>query len=285
MSGRRWPSTRPRWDISPQDTSAERVLSRLQRAESMFDIKLVKGASPGGGALISAFPSVGMVGSIAGSYIAEFLKMERIAYVLSDDVPPAALVQDGVPTYPLRVMGHKNLSILTSEFQLPLVMTGQLAKAMMDWSRENKYEVIIGLEGLMTEQPAEGSKESEVRVFGVGSTTRAREMIAKAGIEQFKIGMITGVSGALLSEGEMVDQDVVVLLVSANALYPDAKGAAKLVEAVTKLLPTVKIDLAELYQEAEKIDENVKATVERTKELLAARQSQAERLGKSYMYG
>ena len=56
-------------------------------------------------------------------------------------------------------------------------------------------------------------------------------------------------------------------------------------EAVTKLLPTVKIDLAELYQEAEKIDENVKATVERTKELLAARQSQAERLGKSYMYG
>jgi uncharacterized protein len=256
-----------------------------ERAGSMFDIKLVKGASASGGVLISAFPSVGMVGSIAGSYIAEFLKMDRIAYVLSDDIPPAALVQDGVPTYPLRVMAHKNLSILTSEFQLPLAMTGQLAKTVMEWSKENKYEVIVGLEGLMAEQAAEGSEEREVRVFGVGSTTRAREMIAKANIEQFKLGMITGVSGALLSEGERVSQDIVVLLVTANALYPDARGAAKLVEAVTKMLPAVKIDLAELYQEAEKIDENVKATVERTKELLAARQSQAERLGKSYMYG
>jgi uncharacterized protein len=251
----------------------------------MFEIKLVKGASLGGGALISAFPSVGMVGSIAGSYIAESLKMDRVAYVLSDEVPPAALVQDGIPTYPLRVMGYKNLSILTSEFQLPLVLTGQMAKTIMEWSQANKYEVIIGLEGLMTEQNVEVDEDREVRVFGVGSTKRAREMIEKAGIEQFKIGMITGVSGALLSEGERIGQDVVVLLVSANALYPDAKGAAKLVEAVTKLLPTIKIDLSELYEEAEKIDENVKAAVERSKELLTARQSQAERLGKSYMYG
>jgi uncharacterized protein len=249
----------------------------------LFEIKLVEGVSTGGGALISAFPSVGMVGSIAGSYIAESLKMERVAYVLSDDIPPAALVQDGIPTYPLRVMGHKNLSILTSEFQLPLVLTGQLAKTMMDWSKASGFEMIIGLEGLMTEQNLEEGQE--VRVFGVGSTKRARDMIEKAGIEQFKIGMITGVSGALLSEGERIGQDVVVLLVNANALYPDAKGAAKLVEAVTKVLPTLKIDLSELYEEAEKIDENVKATVERTKELLAARQSQAERLGKSYMYG
>jgi uncharacterized protein len=249
----------------------------------MFEIKLVKGASAGGGALVSAFPSVGMVGSIAGSYIADSLKMTRIAYVLSDDVPPAALVQDGIPTYPLRVMGYKNLSILTSEFQLPLVLTGQMARTIMDWSKANGYEMIVGLEGLMTEQRIE--PEKEVRVFGVGSTKRARDMIEKAGIEQFKIGMITGVSGALLSEGERLGEDVIVLLVSASALYPDARGAARLVDAVTKLLPAIKIDLSELYEEAEKIDENVKATVERTKEMLAARQSQAERLGKSYMYG
>jgi predicted ATP-grasp superfamily ATP-dependent carboligase len=68
-------------------------------------------------------------------------------------------------------------------------------------------------------------------------------------------------------------------------MYPDARGAAKLIEAMTKLLPSVQLDLKDLYKEAEMIEENVKATVERTKEMLAARQSQAERLGKSYMYG
>jgi len=220
----------------------------------VFEIRLVKGAAPGGGALISAFPSVGMVGTIAGSYIAESLKMERIAYVLSDDIPPAALVQDGVPTYPLRVLGYKNLSMLTSEFQMPLPLAGQMAKTIMDWSGEHKFDVILGLEGLMMNQSVEPEPESEIRVFGVGSTGRARGMISKAGIEQFKMGMITGVSGALLSEGEMKDRDVVVLLVTANALYPDARGTAKLVDSVTKMIPTVKVDMKELYEEAERIE-------------------------------
>lgn len=232
---------------------------------------------------MTAFPSVGMVGAIAGSFIAESLKMERIAYILSDDVPPAAIVQEGVPSYPLRILGHKDMSILTSEFQMPLTMSGQLAKTLMNWAGANGYGTILALEGLMSGQEVEPDKE--VRVFGVGSTKSAREQLAKSGIEQFKIGMITGVSGSLLSEGERMGRDVICLLVEANAMYPDARGAAKLVEALTKLLPSVQVDLKELYKEAEMIDENVKATVERTKEMLAARQSQAERLGKSYMYG
>ncbi|HJX04615.1 MAG TPA: PAC2 family protein, partial [Thermoplasmata archaeon] len=194
-----------------------------------------------------------------------------------------ALVQEGVPTYPLRIVGHKNLAILSSEFPLPLSLATPLAKTMLSWASENKYDLIVGLEGLMTEQTAEQPKDA--RVFGVGSTVHARDLLAKAGIEQFKVGMITGFSGALLSEGDLEEKDVVVLLADANAFYPDARGAAKLVEAVDKLLPSVEVDMKELYEEAEKIEENVKATVEQAKELLTARQAQAERLGKSYMYG
>lgn len=249
----------------------------------MFEIQLVKGVRPSGGTLVTAFPSVGMVGAIAGSFVSESLKMERIAYILSEDVPPAALVQEGIPSYPLRVLGYKGMSVLTSEFQIPLPLASQLAKSLMGWAGSNGYGTILCLEGLMTGQEAEPDKE--VRVFGVGSTKSARDQVEKAGIEQFKIGMITGVSGALLSEGERVGADIICLLVEANAMYPDARGAAKLVEAMTKFLPSVQLDLKELYKEAEMIEENVKATVERTKEMLAARQSQAERLGKSYMYG
>ncbi len=249
----------------------------------MFEIELVKGTKPSGGTLVTAFPSVGMVGAIAGSFISESLKMERIAYILSDDVPPAALVQEGIPSYPLRILGHKNMSILTSEFQIPLTLSTQLSTSIMNWTKENGFCSILALEGLMSGQEAEPDKE--VRVFGVGSTKAARSILEKAGIEQFKIGMITGVSGAMLSEGERIGRDVMCLLVEANAMYPDARGAAKLIEAMTKLLPSVQLDLKDLYKEAEMIEENVKATVERTKEMLAARQSQAERLGKSYMYG
>jgi uncharacterized protein len=249
----------------------------------VFEIKTVKGARIDGGALVTAFPSVGMVGTIAGSYMADSLKMPRVAYVVSDDLPPAALVIDGVPGYPLRVLGSKGFSILASEFQIPPQLAGPFSKAVLEWAEGSKFDVIVCLEGLMTDQTIE--QPTEVRVLGVGSTESARQMLADAGIEQFKTGVITGVSGAMLSDGERLGKPVICLLAEANAMYPDARGAAKLVESVDKLLPAIKIDIKELYEEAAKIEENVKATVERTKELLAARQGQAERLGKSYMYG
>lgn len=251
-----------------------------------FEVQLLKNAKATGGALVTAFPSVGMVGSIAASYIADSLKMERIAYVVSQEVPPAAIVQDGIPTYPFRVLGHVGLSIMTTEFQIPLSLAGELASTIISWSQESGYSMVIGLEGLMTGQEAAVTEpEKGAKVFGVGSTQRMRDAVKKAGIDQFTTGMITGVSGALLSEGERTGKDVICLLVDANAMYPDARGAAKLVESLTKLLPNLELDLKVLYQEAEKIEENVHATVERTKELLAARQGQAERLGRSLMYG
>lgn len=250
----------------------------------MFEIQLAKGAKPSGGALITAFPSVGMVGTIAGNYVADSLKMEKIAYVLSDEIPPAALVQEGIPSYPLRILGYKRVSIMTSEFQIPLALSNQLARTMMDWGAANGYDLIVGMEGLMTNQE-QSEPNKAPRVFGVGSTARTRELLERSGIEQFKMGMITGVSGALLSEGERSGRDIICLLVEANAMYPDARGAAKLVESVTKVLPSLQVDIQELNKEADIIEENVKETVEKTKEMLAARQGQTERMGRSYMYG
>lgn len=249
----------------------------------MFDIVPADGTKPEGGVLIMAFPSVGMVGTIAGNYILEALKMERTAYVISDDIPPAALIQDGVPGYPLRISSHGKVSVLSSEFQMPLTLAGAMARAVLEWSGKNGFHVIVCLEGLMSEKSM-GSEEP-ARVFGVGTTDRARNMLETAKVEQFKAGVVTGVSGALLSEGERTKRDVACLLAEASAMYPDARGAAKLVESISAMLPSVDIDVKELMEEAARIEENVKATVDKTKEMLAARQGQAERLGKSFMYG
>lgn len=202
---------------------------------------------------------------------------------MSDDIPPAALIQEGIPGYPLRIVSKDKLAILSSEFQLPLNLSGKMARAILEWSRKNGYDTILCLEGLLSDKPVEENKDA--RVFGVASTMRSRDMLVKAKIEQFKTGVITGVSGALLSEGERLGRDIVCLLADANPMYPDARGAAKLVESVSEMLPSVDIDVKELIEEAGRIEENVKWTVKKTKEMLTTRQGQAERQGKSYMYG
>ena len=54
---------------------------------------------------IVGFPSLGLVSSIATSFLAKELKLDLIAAVSSPSFPPYAIVQGGVPMCPVRIYG------------------------------------------------------------------------------------------------------------------------------------------------------------------------------------
>ncbi|MEM2839908.1 MAG: PAC2 family protein [Thermoplasmata archaeon] len=248
-----------------------------------FEILLEKDVSVEETILIAGFPGVGLTSTIATNFVVDSLKMEHAGYMISDKLPPAAIVQSGIPMYPVRFYKKDKLMILLSDFALPIQLSKMMSDTLLNWNgSRKKFKAIITLEGLMAEPTAE---EKEIRVFGVGSTPAAREWLKKTDVEIFDHGWITGISGLLLSEGSRLKRDVVCLLADANPMYPDARSAAKLVETVDKLLPEVEIDLKPLYEEAAKIEENIKQQMEKAKEILAARQGPAARMTKNYMYG
>ncbi|MDH4123133.1 MAG: PAC2 family protein [Thermoplasmata archaeon] len=248
-----------------------------------FEILLEKEVNIDGATLIAAFPGVGLTSTIAANFIVDALKMDLVGFMLSDKLPPAAVVQGGIPLHPVRLYRKDKLAILLSDFALPIQLSKTMSDTLFNWNGSSKhFKTIITLEGLMTEPTQE---PKEIRVFGVGSTDPARDWLKKAAIEIFDHGWITGVSGLLLSEGNRLGRDVVCLLADANAMYPDARSAAKLVETIDVLLPEIELDLKPLYEEAEKIEENIKSQMDKAKELLAARQVPASRMSKNYMYG
>ncbi|MCQ2070509.1 MAG: PAC2 family protein [archaeon] len=52
---------------------------------------------------IIGFPGVGLVGSIISSFLARELKLDIVAGVTNDDLPPYCLMQDGKPYPPIRI--------------------------------------------------------------------------------------------------------------------------------------------------------------------------------------
>lgn len=249
-----------------------------------FNIVLEKNVPIGDMTLITGFPGVGLASTIAANFMIDSLKMDRIGNLQSEKLPPAAVVQDGIPLAPVRLYQRDNLMMLISDFAIPIQLANMMAETILNWTDgKSRFKSIIALEGLMTE-PTE-QEQKGIRVFGVGSTESARNLLRKTEVEIFDHGWITGVTGLLLSEGNRLGQDVICLLADANAMYPDARSAAKLVETVDKLMPEIKLDLKPLYEEAEKIEENIRSQMDKAKELVAARQVPAERLSKSYMYG
>ena len=215
---------------------------------------------------IIGFPSLGLVSSIATGFLAKELKLDLIAAVSSPSFPPYAIVQGGVPMCPVRIyggcrkkdegcengIGCEDLFVITSEFVPKPEQTDEMAELIIDWCKNNNVSTVITLDGIPLFTPDTYS------IIGVGSTENARKMMKKYDIDSIEDGMVRGLSGMMLLKASEMDLDVITLLGSAKQDMPDPKGAAKLMEPLTRLLPELSIDTEPLYKEAEEIDKKIR---------------------------
>lgn len=206
-----------------------------------------------GGTVVEGFPTVGMVSTIACTYLISTLKMDQVCAIDDEEFPPLSMVYARKPKFPARVYAHeeKKLAAFLCEVPIPSRIHRKVARCLLSWATKHECKRIISLEGLPL---PEGGNEQEVMVWGVGSTDRAREDLDKAKIQQLESGMISGVSGVLLNEGRWANFDTIALLAEARPDVPDALAAAKLVRAVDDLLPEVEIDLGPLLTEAKELE-------------------------------
>ena len=214
------------------------------------DVKL------GGGTVIEAIPSVGLVSTIASTYMISSLHLDQVAAVDSDDFPPLSMIYSTKPKFPARVYADeaKHVAIFVCEVPLPPSLHRPLARTLLSWADEHQADRIIGLEGLPLPS---GAGREEVQLWAVGSTDAAREMLTKHGLNQLDTGMISGVTGVLLNEGRWTDYDVIALLAEARAEMPDAYAAAKLVEGVDLLMPEFEVDLSPLLEQAKALESHL----------------------------
>lgn len=214
------------------------------------------------GMMIIGFPSVGLVSSIATNYVVRTSGLNRIAGILSSDFPPYTLINSGVPSPPVRIYAGdrkctstelcKQIVAVVAEFMPKPETVKPLAEALLDYCAEKGIRTVVTLEGVA--RPG----NTDAPPMGVGSTPAARDMLARYGVEEMKEGIISGISGVLLYEGERRDLDVMCLLGTARSEFPDARGSARLLEVVAKMLPELKIDPDPLYREAEEMEKQLK---------------------------
>jgi uncharacterized protein len=221
-----------------------------------INVRQFKNVDLGGGWVIEAIPSVGLVSTIASTYIISTLGLDQVAAIDSDDFPPLSMIYGTKPKFPARVYAseEKRVAVFICEVPLPGELHRPLARTLLAWADEHKAEQIIGLEGLPLPK---GAGKEEVALWAVGSTDVAREAIEKSGIAPLETGMISGVAGVLLNEGRWMNFDVIALLAEARAELPDAFAASKLVEGADKLLPHIEIELGPLVEQAKALENHL----------------------------
>ncbi|MFQ5837536.1 MAG: proteasome assembly chaperone family protein [Thermoplasmata archaeon] len=216
-----------------------------------------------GGSVLEAIPTVGLSSTIACSYLVSSFGLDQISALESDEFPPISMIYSKKPKFPARIYASEKLklAVFISEVPLPANLHRSLARTLLDWTRDQGCQEIICMEGLSV---SDGGNRP-LRIWGVGSTDRAREKLGTSGIEQLETGMISGVSGVLLNEGRWVKFDVISLLAETRPYMPDALAAAKLVEGIDRLLPQLSVPTEPLYEQAEVIQAHMATLREQAK--------------------
>lgn len=250
----------------------------------------VKRVDVEGAIVIDGFPSVGLVSSIVANYLIDTLQMEQIGIVDSPQFPTVSLVRNGIPQHPVRIYagrsspgqagkGVDKLVAFVSEFHPAPSVIQPLANAILEWAQEQRCSMLVSPEGLVVEGPtpgrtAKGRGLGSMKVYGVASTRKARELYIEPNTVPFVEGVITGIAGVLLNEGRRRGFDVLTFLAEAHSDYPDARAAAKVIETINRFLLRSPLDPVPLYAEAERIEQQLLSIQRR-----AAERSRAEAPG------
>ena len=239
----------------------------------MDDIELIeyKEVDLSNSLLVIAFPTVGLISSIAGHFIIDSLKLEEIGAIISKEFMPATIIHKSKPSPPVRIYaGEKKcgpdgscdqLAVILSEFMPPYNITKPLADRILQWADEKGCKIVVSLEGTHFI----GAKKKEYKVFGVGSNVEMKDFLKKYKIEETQEGMITGVTGVLLYEAVLKKRDVICLLSEAHSSYLDSRAAGNLLKKLGIMLPEIKINPEPLYKEADQIEKNIRAFIEQSK--------------------
>jgi len=226
-----------------------------------------------GATVIAGFPSIGLVSTITANYLIDALNLRQIGCMQSSHFPALSVVHTGEPLSPVRIYagdrttGNK-IVVFVSEFKPKPHLINSISDTIMKWATEKKCKLLISPEGMVVE--GKSSKDESVSdAYAIGSTDSARHILISKNIAQFKNGIIAGVSGVLLNIGKQSDFEVISILTEAHPNYPDAKAAASAINVIATITDT-EINVAPLYEESERIEQQLQKFHKQAKPMVSA---------------
>jgi uncharacterized protein len=245
------------------------------------------GAVSQGALLLVGFPTFGLVGSIVAGYLVTALGMRQVGSVDVSAFAPSVIVEDGRARAPVRLFAGPvvcgpagrcdQLVVIDADLQPPPFLLVPMADAILAWAHEREIALAIAVEGF----PVDTASHDEPKVLGMATET------ALDTLKFLKVPRVTGVStgfaAALLLAGMGAGSRVPVMcaVTEAHPDHPDAIAAAKVIEILHPLFPSLDIDTAPLRATAESLEQRMRTR-------LAEQSNSLDRLAESgsvSMYG
>jgi uncharacterized protein len=200
--------------------------------------------------LVEGLPGVGLVGKIATDHLVETFGMTHYASCRCEGLPDVAVYQAGSPDvkHPVRIYADAERDLLALQSDVPVSPNeaSEFATCLTRWLDEQDV-LALYLSGLQAE------KEGRPAIHGV-STGSAGALLEEHDIPTpQENGMITGPTGAMLTESAETGLDSLGVVVESNAQFPDPESARVLLVDAIQPVAGIEVDTQKLVDQAEEI--------------------------------
>ncbi|MFX0210861.1 MAG: proteasome assembly chaperone family protein [Candidatus Hodarchaeota archaeon] len=225
-----------------------------------FEIRDVSDLDLTGFTLIECFPSISALALITANIILESgnssIAFDQVAVGDSNQLPAICVVYYSKPKFPIRIYASEKLRIalLASEIPQYPPITREIGKKIFQWTKDKGIERIVSVEGFKSDY-TQSPRNLPIRVFGVGTTESCRDYLTEKKIPPLDQGVIKGLSAVLLNEGWYNRSEVIVLLGEVRQHYPEIRTAARVIEVLNQIVPSLDIGIEPILAQAEKIEQ------------------------------
>jgi len=219
-----------------------------------------KKSVPSNALMLHGLPDVGLVGLIATSHIISELKMDEIAYVDSELLPPVVVLHKGLPYAPLRIFGNRDVIASLAEAAIPAKAVQPIMRRLVDWGQAKKVKLMVSIGGM----PVQDRQDIEsVKVYGAASNPTLLNSLSGKGIEVLQGGFMVGPYALIMRYCAERNIPAIALLAQSFYNYPDPEAAAATIKEFSKITG-LQINVSKLVEGGEEIRLRARDVMKRT---------------------
>ena len=239
-------------------------------------MKIAK-VNPKENTLLVGFPSNGLVGTFAISYLIHYLKMEQIGEIDVQDLPSTLFIEGGEILAPIRVYNKDNIFVIISDVPFNQYLAEAFALAVHEFCKKNTIKKIVIVSGMETP-----SKQSDTpKIFALATHPALESLLYKNKIPKFLDGSIFGTDAAIISVFRKTKIPALVLYAECHPFFPDPEASIVAIVTLSKILD-VKVDTKDIQKKMERLRIQHRNLMEETLRALQQQQEKQSRTPQIY---
>jgi len=212
--------------------------------------------------VIIGFPSTGLVGAFAVSYLVKALDMERIDELESKEIPPSIFIQNGKVYGPFQIYNKDNIYVILSNVLLSSKSTHDFIQSGLEYANKVNADHVIIPRGMTIMGPQQDFPKS----FGLTVTEQSKNLLNEFKLPIIVEASVVGADAGAISALKKSSVPSLILYTICNMKFPDADAIVKAVETMADMI-NVTVDTSKFEEKLEQISKDNERLIEQTKKM------------------